>query len=138
MDATLDLAFALRAVAMVLFLTAAVVLVRAWRRASLQKALAFSVLRAERRTAMVGALLVLFCCIGLAVGLSAYQDLAGVFIELAQVVGGVLLIAASLATLALTWFGFGMLPPPEAAQMIADAPEGYVAAVGIVDRESGR
>jgi hypothetical protein len=136
MDTTLTLAFALRAVAMTLFLSGALLLFRAWRSSSLQSVLAYSVLRRERRRAIVSSLLVLFCFVGLAVGLSAYQDLQGVFSELAQVVGGGLLLLASMATLALAWLGFGTLPAPEEGRMIADAPEGYVAAVGVADRAS--
>lgn len=138
MDSTLEVAFALRVVAMGLFLSAAVILARAWRQTSLQQALAYSVLRHKRRSALVAGLLVLFTCLGLAVGLSAYQDLHTVSFELAQSVGGVLLLVASVATFALTWGGFGMLPPPGEAALIADAPEPYLAAVGVMDRESGR
>ena len=138
MDSALVLAFALRAVAMSLFITAAVLLTRAWRRSSLQEALAFSVLRRERRLGLVIALLILFSCLGLAVGLSAYQDLYGASFDVSQVVGGVLLLVASVATFALTWLGFGILPTQAEARLIADAPEPYVAAVGVVDREISR
>jgi hypothetical protein len=138
MDSALVLAFALRVVAMGLFITAAALLARAWRRSSLQEALAFSVLRRERRLALVTALLLLFSCLGLAVGLSAYQDLYGASFDVSQVVGGVLLLTASVATFALSWLGFGVLPAPAEARLIADAPEPYVAAVGVVDRKVSR
>ena len=138
MDPALEVAVALRVVAMALFLSGAGILARAWLQSSLQKALAVSVLRRERRLSLVTALLILFCCLGLALGLSAYQDLHGAPFDLAQLVGGVLLLAASVSTFGLTWFGFGVLPTSEEATLIADAPEPYVAAVGIVDRESDR
>lgn len=138
MDSTLTVAFALRMVAMALFLLAAALLARAWRRASLQEALAFSVLRRERRLGLLAAMLVLFTCIGLAVGLSAYQDLHGVSYDLAQLVGGVLLLVASLATFELTWMGFGRIPAPHEAVLVTDAPEPYVASVGVADRGSTR
>lgn len=137
MDPMLDSAFALRVAAMALFLLAALVLVRAWRRSSLQDALAFAVLRRERRRALVAALLVLFVSLGIAVGLSAYQDLHAVAFDTAQLVGGVLLLAASVATFALTWFGFSVLPEAAEAKLITDAPEPYVVSIGVVDRESG-
>ncbi|HTT35441.1 MAG TPA: hypothetical protein VLX64_01770 [Thermoplasmata archaeon] len=138
MDPALDLAFALRIVAMGLFLTAAAVLARAWRQSSLQAALAFGVLRRDRRQALVTALLVLFTSLGLAVGLSAYQDVHYVAFDLAQVVGGTLLLAAAIATFALTWQGFGVLPTAEQALLVTDAPEPYLAAIGVADREASR
>lgn len=135
MDSLLEMAVVLRVISMALFLAGAVILARAWRAASLQAALAFSVLVRKRRTALATALLFLFVCLGAAVGLSAYQDLAAVAFDKAQLVGGVIVLAASIATFELTWLGFGALPTPGEARLIADAPEHYVASIGVADRE---
>ena len=138
MDPALEVAVVLRGCAMAMFLAAAAVLGRAWRRASLQEALAVSVLRRERRRNVVLALLVLFTLLGVTVGLSAYQDLRVVAFDLAQLVGGVLLLGASLNTFVLAWLGFGALPAPSEARLIADAPEPYVASIGVADRGADR
>jgi hypothetical protein len=135
MDPYLVMAFALRLIAMALFLAGAAILARAWVASSLQGALAFSVLAKQRRIGLATALLFLFVCLGTAVGLSAYQDLAPVAFDTAQLVGGTLLLAASVATFELAWLGFGALPSPGEAQLITDAPESYVASIGAADRE---
>lgn len=110
----------------------------AWKRSSLQAALAAAVLDQRRRGSTVAALLVLFAFVGIAVGLSAFQDLTAVPFDLSQVVGGVLLLSASLATFTLTWVGFTMLPTPAEAKIVLDSPEPYLASVGVLDRKFDR
>lgn len=134
----LEVAFAFRSVAVGLLFASVVLLARAWVRGVLQETLAYSVLKAARRSGITTSLMVIAVCLALTGLMTAAMDLGYVPEAVAQPIGGVTFLAASIATFALTWIGLTHEPTPPELTLVLDAPEGYVASVGAVDRAAGQ
>ena len=138
MDPALVTGFALRVLAVFLLFASAVMLSRAWASGRLQETLGYGALRLARRSGMTIALLSGTICLGITGLISASMDLGVLPVDIAQAVGGVTFLAASLSAFALTWLGLSAAPPPPDSQLVLDVPEPYLAAAGAVDRASAK
>lgn len=138
MDAALIVAFTLRAVGVLLLCGAALMLSWAWIKGRLQETLGYAVLRLGRRSGLTTALLLIVIFFALTGLVSANTDLGAIPVNIAQAVGGVTFLAASLAAFALTWLGLSVSGPTPDSQLVLDASEPYLASVGAIDRSSSQ
>ncbi len=134
MDTALTVAFTLRTIGVALLFASAVILAWAWATGRMQETLAYGVLRMARRSGLTVGLLLLTVCLGIGGLITAAMDAGAVSLDVAQVIGSVTFLAAALAALSLTWLGLSKRPQPPESQLVLDAPEPYLAAVGTIDR----